>query len=341
MKQRRRFWIPLLETVLVLLMFLAWPATRLGAQTPDASTGAGPRVPVLFQVNDSVVKNKSLPEVSVGIGVGETGDLLVQGKTNDAGQFTAELAPGRYFASFGKRGYIPLANTVIEVAADKPNLVTVTLSLMMEEVGLGAQRRVQIILNWGSGEHQAKDLDAHLLCSRGESLDHIYFSEKNFDVGEHKASLDVDDLDWGGPETITLIEPLPGSYSYWVYNYSGRPARLDASDATVRVIIDDRMAGEYRIASESTSRSWRPFKYVEVDQAGNARLIGFTPAELASRAEFITPFEAAYAGSGNGPDDWIIIVISLIFNGIVIYVIYSVVRRVIRARISRNTPGSA
>lgn len=287
-------------------------------------------VPVTFQVNDSVVKDKSLPDVAVGIGVSETGDLLVQGKTDAAGRLTADLQPGRYFASFGKRGYIPLANTVVDVAADRPNLVTVTLSMMMEEVGLGAQHRVQIVLNWGSGEPVAKDLDSHMFCSRDGRLDHIYFSKKNHDDGEHKASLDVDDLDWGGPETITLIEPLPGSYSYWVYNYSGLPARLDSSDITVRVVIDDRLAGEYRIATETTASSWRPFKHVEVDQAGTARLVTFTPAEIASSADFILPEEALSAVEGPSSTGWYVIIIGLVFNVILLYVIYRIVRSLLR-----------
>ncbi|HNW36770.1 MAG TPA: hypothetical protein PKM25_17660, partial [Candidatus Ozemobacteraceae bacterium] len=296
--------------MLLLAMLVFWPGLpgRLDAQT---SGGAGP-VPITFQINDAVVKDKSLSDVSVGIGTSETGDLLLQGKTDSAGRFLAELAPGRYFASFGKRGYIPLANTVIDVVAGKPDVITVTLSMMMEEVGPGTPRRVQIILNWGSGPSQARDIDAHLICSRGESLDHIYFSQKNADRDGHMASLDVDDMDGGGPETITLQEPLPGSYSYWVHNYSGLPARLDESDVIVRVMVDNAMAGEFRLASGTPSRIWRPFKYVEVDQAGNAQLVPFAADELASRAEFISPEQVIF-GTGDESDAFTTVVVYGIF----------------------------
>ncbi|HOT29848.1 MAG TPA: hypothetical protein PLU72_16850 [Candidatus Ozemobacteraceae bacterium] len=332
----RRFRVAGLCVCAVLLV-LAGLCGRVNAQETASPTSSP--VEVTFILNDSVIKDKCLPDVTVGIGVSETGELMVQGKTDSRGRFTAELQPGRYYASFGKRGYIPVANTVVDVEADNPIWVTVTLSMLMEEVGLGAQRRVQVVLNWGSGGSVAKDLDAHMLCSRAGRLDHIYFGDKTHDDGEHKASLDVDDTDWGGPETITLVEPLPGTYSYWVYNYSGLPSRLDASEATVRVIINDKVAGEYRLAPGTPTRSWRPFKYISVDQAGNSELVWFTPAELASRANFIFPEEAPFASSGGDEFGWITVVVSMLFNLVFIYVVYLIIRKVIRAKVTPKESG--
>lgn len=333
-----RFRVAVLCTCAVLLV-LAGLCGRVNAQETASSTVSP--VEVTFILNDSLVKDKCLSDVTVGIGVSETGELMVQGKTDSRGRFTAELQPGRYYASFGKRGYIPVANTVVDVEADNPIWVTVTLSMLMEEVGLGAQRRVQIVLNWGSGGSVAKDLDAHMLCSRAGRLDHIYFGDKTHDDGEHKASLDVDDTDWGGPETITLIEPLPGTYSYWVYNYSGLPSRLDSSEATVRVIINDKVADEYRLAPGTPTRNWRPFKFISVDQAGNPELVWFTPADLASRANLIFPEEAPFSGSGSDGFDWIVIAVSMLLNLAIIYAVYRGVRRVIRGAPADDKPESA
>lgn len=321
-----------------LVASLTGMSPRLEAQELASSTESP--VEVTFILNDSLVKDKCLADVTVGIGVSETGEFMVQGKTDSRGRFTAKLQPGRYFASFGKRGYIPVANTVVDVEAENPIWVTVTLSMLMEEVGLGAQRRVQIVLNWGSDGSIAKDLDAHMLCSRAGRFDHIYFGDKTHDDGEHKASLDVDDTDWGGPETITLIEPLPGTYSYWVYNYSGLPSRLDSSEATVRVIINDKVADEYRLAPGTPTRSWRPFKYIAVDQGGTPELMGFTPAELASRANLIFPEEAPFSGSGSNEFDWIIIAVSMLINLGIIYAVYRIVRRVIWGGPAPKEPGS-
>ncbi len=337
----RRFRVAVLCVCAVLLVLACW-CGRVSAQE-TASATVSP-VEVTFILNDSLVKDKCLSDVTVGIGVSQTGELMVQGKTDARGRFTAELQPGRYYASFGKRGYIPVANTVVDVEADNPIWMTVTLSMLMEEVGLGAQRRVQVVLNWGSeGGSVAKDLDAHMLCSRAGRLDHIYFGDKNLDDGDRKASLDVDDTDWGGPETITLIEPLPGTYSYWVYNYSGLPSRLDSSEATVRVIINDKVADEYRLAPGTPTRSWRPFKHIAVDQAGNPELVWFTPADLASRVHLIFPEEAPFAGSGRDDFNWITVAVAILFlfNVALIYGVYRLIRWMIWGAPAGNKPESA
>lgn len=334
----RRFRVTALCACAVLLI-LAGLCGRVSAQETASSTKTA--VEVTFILNDSLVKDKCLADVTVGIGVSETGELMVQGKTDSRGRFTAELQPGRYYASFGKRGYIPVANTVVDVEADNPIWMTVTLSMLMEEVGLGAQRRVQIVLNWGTGDSVAKDLDAHMLCSRAGRLDHIYFGDKNLDDGDRKASLDVDDTDWGGPETITLIEPLPGTYSYWVYNYSGLPSRLDSSEATVRVIINDKVADEYRLAPGTPTRSWRPFKYIAVDQTGNPDLVGFTPADLASRVHLIFPEEAPFTGSGSDGFGWIIVAGSMmLFVLAILSAIFWIIGRAVREKQAQREPGS-
>jgi len=68
----------------------------------------------------------------------------------------------------------------------------------------------------------------------------------------------VDDTDWGGPETVTLTDPPPGSHVYWVHDYSGPPATLGTSDVVVRVVIGEQEAGEFRILRGVTQRSSSP-----------------------------------------------------------------------------------
>ena len=52
---------------------------------------------------------------------------------------------------------------------------------------------------------------------------HVYYKSRSTKPGT-TSELDVDDTDWGGPETITLTNPAKGSYLYWVHDYSGPPA---------------------------------------------------------------------------------------------------------------------
>jgi len=62
------------------------------------------KVALSFQLNDSMVKNKSLPGVGVGISASETGDFLIKGETDASGKFATELPSGNYFVSYRKIG---------------------------------------------------------------------------------------------------------------------------------------------------------------------------------------------------------------------------------------------
>jgi hypothetical protein len=106
---------------------------------------------------------------------------------------------------------------------------------------------------------------------------------------EHKVELDVDDTDWGGPETITLTRPVPGTYLYWVHDYSGPPATLGASDVVVRVVIGAEEAGEFRVFKGLTRRAWRPFKAIEVGRDGRPALVRFSEDEIAEGADLVVP----------------------------------------------------
>ena len=99
----------------------------------------------------------------------------------------------------------------------------------------------------------------------------------------------MDDTDWGGPETVTLTRPAPGTYQYWVHDYSGPPATLGASDIVVRVVIGTEEAGEFRVFKGITKRDWRPFKAIEVGPDGRPTLVRFTEDEIAEAADLSVP----------------------------------------------------
>ena len=72
---------------------------------------------------------------------------------------------------------------------------------------------VRFILQWGNAP---KDLDLHLI---GKDF-HISYRHMKHCI--QKAKLDRDDVDWYGPETITLDKIIANeSYSVYVHNYSG------------------------------------------------------------------------------------------------------------------------
>jgi len=79
-----------------------------------------------------------------------------------------------------------------------------------------------VTLSWGENP---RDLDTHFsgpADATGDSLFHIYFSNKTVDLGDTTLYLDVDDTSSFGPEILTIPAfPFLGTYRYSVYRYSG------------------------------------------------------------------------------------------------------------------------
>jgi hypothetical protein len=263
---------------------------------PDVVRSAAATAQVTFVVNDAFVKDKMLAGVEIrraGKG-GETPTLL--GKTDADGRLSVDLVPGTHLISYALAGYVPIDNTPVEIGTT-PEVVTTTLSMLLESEGKTEVRRIRIILNWGNDPAHVKDVDSHLLCACAQSEPHVYFGAKSHRVEvslrqptalAHATELDVDDMDWGGPETVTIADPPPGEYLYWVHNYSGN-ALLGSSAVVVRVVVGDAVAGEYRIPRELLALDWRPFAAIRVDERLVTTVEPFTPEQLAAREDQAAP----------------------------------------------------
>jgi hypothetical protein len=252
---------------------------------------------VTFVVNDATVKDKLLPGVRVAVARAAGDDPFSSGETGTDGRFTCTLPPATYAVSYRLAGYVPIADSPTAVSGDG-QVVTTTLSMMLEAEGAApGERRVRIILNWGSdSDHHIRDADSHVLCPCAARAAHVYYSAKQHQGAGHSVDLDVDDTDWGGPETVTLHDPPPGDYSYWVYDFSGPPPLLGTSEVVVRVLVGDQVVGEYRPPRGVDARCWHPFKALMVGADLEPRVLPFTPDELAAGDDLVIP--AGYEGDG-------------------------------------------
>jgi hypothetical protein len=263
-------------------------ATWLGSSALAPVLPAQPApVEVRFELNDAQVKGRALAGVVVRVAPAGGGRELATGATGADGRFTARLLPGSYEVSYRLDGYVPYTSEATEVR-EAGQLVTVSLSRLLEATASGG-RDVRIILNWGSRPDQVRDADSHLACACGAPDRHVYFRHRSHELDGHKVELDVDDTDWGGPETITLTHPVPGSYLYWVHDYSGPEATLGASDVVVRVVIGAEQAGEFRAFKGLTRRAWRPFKAIEVGADGRPTVVRWSEDEIAEGADLAVP----------------------------------------------------
>lgn len=261
-------------------------AALLALAVPAPVAAAPPALTVRFELNDAQVKGRALEGVAVAVAAPGGGEVA-SGRTGSDGRWAAQLSPGTYQVSYRLEGYVPYTSEATEVREDG-QLVTVSLSRLLEATEAGG-REVRIILNWGSRPDQVRDADSHVACPCGAAGGHVYYQNRVHEGAEHRVELDVDDTDWGGPETITLTRPVPGTYVYWVHDYSGPPATLGASDVVVRVVIGSREAGEFRVFKGVTRRAWRPFKAIEVSREGIPTLVRFTEDEIAEAADLAVP----------------------------------------------------
>lgn len=262
--------------------------------------GQDPRtVAVQVQINDAQVKDKALDGVKVRVlapdGIGE----VAVATTGDDGLCSVRVPAGSYRLNYTRDGYVPYTSGATELT-ENGHLLTVSLSRLLEATGTTG-RVVRIILNWGSRRDQIKDVDSHLMCPCGGADAHVHYRQKVHDGAGHRVELDVDDMDWGGPETITLTDPPPGSYVYWVHNYSGPPATLGASEVVVRVVVGDHEAGEFPVFKGVTERAWRPFRAIEVGADGRPVVARFTQDEIAEGADLQVAADDAPARAPTAP----------------------------------------
>ncbi len=251
----------------------------LFAFCPVVSQAQEPDVKVEFVVNDAFVKGKLLGGVEIAMARAAAGAAEQTGFTGANGRLVVSVPPGTWFVTYRLRGYVPVVASET-VLRDRVTVVTTSLSMNLESEGGPAGRRVRIVLNWGSNSNQVQDADAHVLCPCLPDNPRVYYQSRTHVAGTHEVSLDVDDRDWGGPETITLRDPAPGAYRYFVHNFSGPRVLLGASEATVRVLSGDEQIGEFRVPADVSQSVWRPFKHLQVSASGDVSIVAFDTEEL-------------------------------------------------------------
>lgn len=124
---------------------------------------------------------------------------------------------------------------------------------LSQSVGSGEMR---IVLTWGN---QPYDLDSHAVFPYGE----LYYRNKSIYLENTMvASLDRDDTDGEGPETVTVDTKKSGSFRYFVYNYSrDYVTGLARSNAVVWVYRSGYQPKMYTVPLDLTGYVWNVFRY--------------------------------------------------------------------------------
>jgi len=151
-----------------------------------------------------------------------TGTVIATINSDANGAFSFELPTGNYTVEMSKNGFITSTSTSISLSSDLYQELTITPVITASEAS--------IVLTWGD---EPQDLDSHLIK---KDKYEIYWDNQSISLptGE-TASLDTDDTDGYGPETISL-DNLDDTtiYTYYVYNYSDE-SPISTSNAVVSV----------------------------------------------------------------------------------------------------------
>ncbi len=158
----------------------------------------------------------------------------------DSGDYTVSATATEHTSDSGSTT-ITTNNSIVNI-----NLLQLTTSV-----------DYKVILSWGASP---SDLDSHLFVADPSSegcLDEVYYSDK---TALPYASLDVDDTDSYGPETVTIFELTSGKNDeYWVNHYSSNP-NFSISNAVVKVYRGSTLLKTFTVpTNDTTSKYWHVF----------------------------------------------------------------------------------
>lgn len=196
-----------------------------------------------------------------GINV-KTGKIVSSTTTDERGEYSSILDTGHYTLEIidnrvlgeGEKKYLT-AYRNIKVLGGK---VISNQDAVMSTTLLDGQLR--IVLQWGA---VPSDLDSHLLIPQSTGgTAHVYYRNKVYKENDTVvAFLDLDDTSSYGPETTTIYNVNKGVYTFYVHNYSGRPA-MSTSNASVSVYngASNEPAYTFNVPLES-GLYWTVFTY--------------------------------------------------------------------------------
>ncbi len=184
--------------------------------------------------------------------------------TDSNGKYSIENVPVGYYTVEAQRdGYVKGYRNIIVMSEELKDDFDFTITPIL------SNEEYRIVLTWGESP---RDLDSHLLGrTPSDNTFNVYYSSKKYQYeGVEMANLDVDDTTSYGPETITILENIHGTYIYAVHNFSNRGSStsdaLSYSGAVVRVFRGSTQIAEYHVPTDQVGTYWTVFA---INSAGN------------------------------------------------------------------------
>lgn len=184
-------------------------------------------------------------------GYNVTGAPLATATSSATGSYSfPALVAGTYTVRASKAGFSEGSVLATVAAATQQAPV-----LFLSPVGTNIAWR--FVLSWGASP---RDLDSHLTGPVPSATNrfHVYFSSRGSATASPFARLDVDVTSGFGPETITIAQQFPGTYRYYVYQWSSDGA-IPTSNARVDVYQGNTLVRQF-YPPQGTGRYWTVFE---------------------------------------------------------------------------------
>ncbi len=196
-----------------------------------------------------------------------SGDVVTETATDSAGGYNVDLARGYYTIEFVIAGY---SSSFINVTSSgstgvKDCVLNPNGDASSPDQDQDGGEDYRIVLTWGETPF---DLDSHLVGPAGsDSSFHVYYGQREHWEEEREVSLDVDDVDSYGPETITINNVRKDKiYYYSVKDFSNGgnsvSTEMSNSGANVKVYKGAALVKEYNVPLKSQGTVWNVFKIV-------------------------------------------------------------------------------
>lgn len=183
----------------------------------------------------------------------------VQAFSNSYGFFEIILPVGNYTIEIIKDNYIVgYFNTVSTRNNIESSDITYSLSPVLPE------NEYRIVLTW---DGSPRDLDSHLTYYNSGNLQfHVFYGHRSGYYNDVEiASLDLDDTDGYGPETVTITvnADMGGEFRYSVHNFSNETP-ISKSNAVVRVYKGNTLVQKAIYAPiDATENVWYVFNLTQ------------------------------------------------------------------------------
>ncbi|MDQ6611426.1 MAG: carboxypeptidase regulatory-like domain-containing protein [Gemmatimonadota bacterium] len=190
--------------------------------------------------NDQLVGGATV-ELRAGVN-NTTGTVIATVTTTQNGTYAFALQPpGTYTVRATKATY---ASSTVNTVVSGGNVVAPVLFISPGT----ASSLWRFVLSWGL---TPLDLDAHLTgpISASTSRFHVFYFSRGSATTSPFATLDVDQTNCCGPETITIAQQFPGIYRYYVNNFS-QESPLSTSNARVDVYFGNALVNQFFVPAQ-------------------------------------------------------------------------------------------